>query len=310
MQTKKFIFKAKDNKDIFAIKWSPDNESDIKAVIQLNHGMAEHKERYEYFAGILVKKGFVVYIHDHRGHGETAIDESEIGYFSAIDGWNKVVEDMHILTKKIKNVYPKLPLFLFGHSMGSVLVRDYITQYDEDLAGVIIFGTASDPKILGKVGLKIAKIEKFRIGSKGKSKLLNALTFGDFNKKFKPNRTDFDWLSRDNASVDKYINDPYCGFICTTKFFEDMIEGTLLVNDPKKIDNINRDTNIYIASGASDPVGGYSKGVRKIYNAYKSRGIIHLTLKLYSSARHELLNETNKDEIIDDLINWMDFLIN
>jgi len=309
MQTKKFIFKAKDNKDIFAIKWSPDNESDIKAVIQLNHGMAEHKERYEYFAEKLVEKGFVVYIHDHRGHGETAIDESEIGYFSAENGWTKVVEDIHFLTIKIKKEYPDLPIFLFGHSMGSVLVRDYITQYDENFAGVIIFGTASNPGLLGKIGIKITKIEKFRLGKKGKSKLLNALTFGDFNKKFKPNRTDFDWLSRDNNSVDKYINDPYCGFICTTKFFEDMITGTIAVNNLEKIDNINRDTNIYIASGASDPVGAYSKGVRKIYDAYKARGINHLTLKLYSSARHELLNETNKDEIINDLIIWMDSLV-
>ena len=305
MQTKKFIFKAKDNKDIFAIKWSPDNESDIKAVIQLNHGMSEHKERYEYFAQKLVKEGFVVFIHDHRGHGETALDESELGYFADKDGWSKVVKDIHTLTLNIKKEYPEIPFFLFGHSMGSVLVRDYITKYNERLNGVIIFGTASNPGLLGKVGIKIAKLESLRLGKKGKSKLLNALTFGDFNKKFKPNRTDFDWLSRDEKNIDKYINDSFCGFICSNKFFEDMIKGTLEVNDFKKIDNIDKENHLYIASGSNDPVGGYSKGVKKIYKAYKAVGLKKITLKLYSSGRHELLNETNRDEIIYDLILWM-----
>jgi len=305
MKREDFYFSAEDGKDISAIKWSPENQNDIKAVIQLNHGMAEHKERYEYFAQKLTDEGFVVYIHDHRGHGKTAKDESEIGYFTDKDGWNTVVKDIYSLTTKIKSEYSDLPLFLFGHSMGSVLVRDYITQFNEKLSGVILSGTAQNPGLLGKAGIKIAKLEEFRIGKKGKSKLLNALTFGDFNKKFKPNRTDFDWLGRDNEQVDKYINDPLCGFICTTKFFQDMIKGTLDVNNSQKIDNINRDSKIYIMSGTADPVGGYSKGIKKIYNAYKSAGIENITLKLYENARHELLNETNKDEIIGDLINWM-----
>jgi alpha-beta hydrolase superfamily lysophospholipase len=194
--------------------------------------------------------------------------------------------------------------------MGSVLVRDYITLFDENLAGVILSGTAQNPGLLGKLGVKLAKLEELRLGKRGKSKLLNALTFGDFNKKFKPNRTDFDWLCRDNEQVDKYINDPLCGFICTTKFFQDMIQGTLDVNKFEKIDNIDRELNIYIMSGTADPVGGYSKGIKKIYNSYKSRGIENITLKLYKNARHELINEINKDEIINDLIVWINNKLN
>ncbi len=305
MKREDFYFPATDGKDISAIKWSPDKIDNIKAIIQLNHGMAEHKARYEYFANKLTNEGFIVYIHDHRGHGKTAKNESEIGYFTDKNGWEQVVEDIHSLTIKIKKDYPNLPFFLFGHSMGSVLVRDYITKFDENLNGAILSGTAQNPGLLGKAGVKIAKLEELRLGKHGKSKLLNALTFGDFNKKFKPNRTDFDWLGRDNKQVDKYINDPLCGFICTTKFFQDMIKGTLDVNKLEKIDSINKDLKIYIMSGTADPVGGYSKGITKIYNVYKSRGIKNITLKLYKDARHELINEINKDEIISDLINWL-----
>jgi alpha-beta hydrolase superfamily lysophospholipase len=305
MKEEKFYFPAEDGKDISAIKWLPDNESSIKAIIQLNHGMAEHKERYFYFAEKLVNEGFVVYIHDHRGHGNTAKNESEIGHFADKNGWNKVVKDIHTLSVKIKNDYPNLPFFLFGHSMGSVLVRDYITMFNENLSGVILSGTAQNPKLLGKIGIKIAKIEEMRLGKKGKSKLLNALTFGDFNKKFKPKRTDFDWLSRDNEQVDKYINDPLCGFICSTKFFQDMIKGTIDVNNKNKINNINKELPIYIISGSSDPVGGYGKGVKEIFDTYKNNGIGNTSFKLYKNGRHELLNEVNREEIINDLILWM-----
>lgn len=308
MKRKDFYFPAEDGRDISAVRWLPDNEK-VKAVIQLNHGMAEHKERYEYFAEKLTDNGFAVYIHDHRGHGKTARDEEELGHFDDKNGWSKVLSDIHILTLKIKKDYPSLPFFLFGHSMGSVLVRDYIATYDEDIKCVVLSGTAKNPGLLGKIGVKLAKFEELRIGKRGKSKLMNALTFGDFNKKFKPVRTEFDWLSRDEKQVDKYINDPYCGFICSAKFFQDMIKGTLEVNNPEKINGINKNLHIYIMSGTADPVGGYDKGVKKIYNDYKNAGIKNVTLKLYEGARHELLNEINKDEIISELIDYLKMLL-
>ncbi len=311
MKEKRFEFKSSyDNKSISAVKWFPEKKVPILGIVQLNHGMAEHKERYKPFAEFLTKHGFIVYIHDHRGHGKTAKDESEIGYFAPKNGWDIVVDDIHTLTLKIKRKYPNIPLFLFGHSMGSLLVRDYITKFDENLSGVILSGTAGNPKILGKVGLKIAQTEASRLGPKRRSKLLTYLTFGNFNKKFKPTRTHFDWLSRDNQQVDQYIKDPFCGFICTVSFFQDLIKGTISINKEEKIKKIKKDLPILILSGSLDPVGRNTKGVKQVYKNYRKQGINNITLDFYKNARHELLNEINRINIMEDILSWIDKIIN
>ena len=201
MKTETFFFDGSDKAKIFSYKWSPDDGIKIAGAVQIAHGMAEHAARYERFAAFLTSNGFVVYANDHRGHNKTAGSLENTGFFADKNGWALVVEDMHILTGKIKEQNPGLPIFLFGHSMGSFLSRNYIYTYPDEFTGVILSGTGGNPGLLGKVGKMIAGIEKSIKGPRHRSTLLNGLSFGSFNKPFKPNRTDFDWLSRDDDEI-------------------------------------------------------------------------------------------------------------
>ena len=219
MKSETFTFKASDGMQIFTYKWMSDDASVVKGTVQIAHGMAEHAGRYERFAEALTKAGYAVYANDHRGHGKTAGSQEKVGYFADENGWEKVVEDMHTLTGIIKNDYPKKPFFLFGHSMGSFLSRHYSMLYANELSGLVLSGTGGDPGAMGKLGLFIAKMDAKFHGKKAKSAIMNKLSFGAFNGAFKPNRTNYDWLSRDNAEVDKYISDPLCGTVFTAGFF-------------------------------------------------------------------------------------------
>jgi alpha-beta hydrolase superfamily lysophospholipase len=300
-----FAFKAADGTQIFTYLWMPDNASSVKGVVQIAHGMAEHAGRYECFAGVLTEAGYAVYANDHRGHGKTAGSQEEVGYFAAEKGWEKVMEDMHALTGIIKKECPQKPVILFGHSMGSFLSRDYSMHYGNELSGLVLSGTGGDPGAIGKVGLFIAKTEAAIRGKKAKSEMMNKLSFGAFNGAFKPNRTDYDWLTRDDAEVDKYINDPWCGAVFTAGFFCDMLGGINYVNQKENIAKIPKSMPIYIFSGAKDPVGGNTKGVSQVYNALKDAGMGDVTLKFYEQGRHEMLNEINRDEVFSDVIAWM-----
>lgn len=306
MKSDTFTFKASDGVQIFTYKWLPDDVSAVKGAVQIAHGMAEHAARYERFAGVLTKAGYAVYANDHRGHGKTAGSLENLGYFADENGWEKVVNDMHTLTGIIKKEHPGKPFFLFGHSMGSFLSRHYSMLYGSELTGLVLSGTGGDPGALGKIGLFVAGVEaKFR-GKKAKSDMMNKLSFGAFNSAFKPNRTDYDWLSRDNAEVDKYINDPWCGTVFTAGFFCDMLGGIGYINKQENIAKIPKSLPIYLFSGAKDPVGANTKGVTQVYNSLKSAGISDLQLKFYENGRHESLNEINRDEVSKDVIAWLD----
>jgi alpha-beta hydrolase superfamily lysophospholipase len=305
MKNDTFTFKAADGTKIFTYRWMPDDASAIKGVVQIAHGMAEHAARYERFADALTKAGYAVYANDHRGHGKTAGSQDRVGYFADEKGWEKVMEDMHTLTGIIKKECPKKPFFLFGHSMGSLLSRHYSMHYANELNGLVLSGTAGDPGALGKIGILVATIEAKIRGKKAKSNILNKLSFGAFNNAFKPNRTDYDWLSRDNAEVDKYVNDPWCGAVFTAGFFCDMLGGISYINKKENIAKIPKNLPIYIFSGAKDPVGGNTKGVSQVYNALKNAGIGDVTLKFYEDCRHETLNEINRNEVFSDVIAWM-----
>ena len=225
-----FTFKGSDGKEIFSHKWLPENESEITAVVQIAHGMAEHSARYKRFAKKLTANNFGVYANDHRGHGQTAGTIENLGYFADNNGWDLVVNDINQLTTIIKNSHPNIPVFLFGHSMGSFLCRDYMFTFRDNVAGVILSATACDPGLLGNVGIVISKIESMLRGKKAQSPLLDNLSFGSFNKTFKPNRTKFDWLSQDDAEVDKYVDDPFCGTVFKAGFFKDLLKGIKKIN--------------------------------------------------------------------------------
>ncbi|MDD5525383.1 MAG: lysophospholipase [Smithella sp.] len=305
MKSETFTFKASDGVQIFTYKWMPDEASVVKGAVQIAHGMAEHAARYERFAEALTKAGYAVYANDHRGHGKTAGSQEEIGCFADENGWEKVVEDMHTLTSIIKKDYPKKPFFLFGHSMGSFLSRHYSMLYANELSGLVLSGTGGDPGIIGKIGLLIAKMDARIHGKKAKSEIMNKLSFGAFNGAFKPNRTDYDWLSRDNAEVDKYISDPLCGTVFTAGFFCEMLGGIGYINKKENIAKIPKNLPIYIFSGAKDPVGASTKGVTQVYKTLKAAGLGDLTLKFYEDGRHEMLNEINRDEVFSDVIGWL-----
>lgn len=305
MLTDNFTFKDDEGVKIYTYKWSPENDSPIKGVIQIAHGMAEMSSRYAGFAEFLTDNGYIVYSNDHRGHGKTAENLEEIGYLGESDGFKWMIEDMHELTGIIKKENQGLPVILFGHSMGSFLTQGYIEQYGKELNGAILSGSNGKQGVILAIGKIIAKGEITKIGRKGRSELLNNMSFGSYNKSFKPCRTDFDWLSRDAKIVDKYIDDPYCGGVFTASFYYDFLNGLSQIEKKKNIEQIPKDLPIYIFSGALDPVGKNGKGIAKLADIYKQLNIQDVTFKLYEDGRHEMLNELNKDEVMKDILVWL-----
>ena len=299
-----FFIKAEDGKDLYIHYWKPKG-GQCKAVIQISHGMAEHAGRYEEFAYYMVKEGYAVYGNDHRGHGKTAGSLEEIGFFTLHSGWDRVVSDMVLLKNHIKDQWGESPLFLFGHSMGSLLVRNFIMEHSNGIKGVILSGTSGNPGILADVGRILAKIESMVRGKRGKSAVLNRLTFEQYNRKFKPTVTDFDWLSRDQEEVKKYITDPFCGGIFSCGFFYDLLTGIKIIHRKENIERIPKHLPILLISGERDPVGHNGKGVLEVYREYKLAGIEGIECKLYPDARHELLKEFNRHQVMGDIKIWM-----
>ncbi len=305
MQSETFFFDSSDGAKIFTYKWLPDGTNCPKAVIQISHGMAEHAQRYERFAKELANAGFAVYANDHRGHGKTAIREEDIGYLADERGWEKTVDDMHALTRIIKKDNPDVPVFLLGHSMGSFLSRNYAQLYGNDISGLILSGTSGGLGIGGRLGRFIARREAKKYGRRAKSLRMKKLLNDRLNGSFQPARTDFDWLSRDPQEVDRYIDDAHCGEALTNGFYCDMLEGMYSATDPARSEKIPDNLPIYLISGTDDPVGQKSRGVLKAYRSLVKAGLKDVSYKLYEGARHEILNEINRDEVYQDILAWI-----
>ncbi|WP_409069314.1 lysophospholipase [Clostridium sp. FAM 1755] len=305
MESSCFSFKGRENVKINVYKWDPDRKQDIKAVIQISHGMAETANRYESLASYLNEAGYIVYANDHRGHGKSAVSVDKLGYLGEKDGFMSMVEDIHTLNTIIKEENKGLPVFLLGHSMGSFISQRYIQLYAQGLDGVILVGTNGRQGLVLNVGILIAKLEMKFKGRQHKSNILNDLSFGGYNKKFKPNRTEFDWLSRDEKEVDKYIKDEYCGTIFPTSFYHDFFKGLKSIWKEENKNNIPTNLPIFIIAGHKDPVGNFGKGILDLYNFYKSIGVTDVTYKLYEEGRHEILNELNRKEVFEDVLNWV-----
>ncbi|ABB14808.1 alpha/beta hydrolase [Carboxydothermus hydrogenoformans] len=302
-----FLFKASDGQEIYCYRWVPDKEQKLRAIVYIAHGMAETAARYERFALALTKEGYLVFAHDHRGHGKTAKSIEEIGYLGP-DGFNRMVQDMKELIDFVKNENRELPIILFGHSMGSFLAQRYISLYGESINGVILSGTSCDPGPIVNLGIFLAKKEVEKYGPKHRSVRLTKLSFGNYNKKFKPNRTEFDWLSRDAEEVDKYINDPYCGGVFTASFYYDFLRGLKETFRRENLAKIPKELPIFIFSGDMDPVGNMGRGVLKLIKTYEKLGLKNVAYKLYPGGRHEMLNEINREEVVGDIINWLNKL--
>lgn len=302
-----FTFISSTKETIYAQKWLQEDRKEYKGVIQLVHGMQEHIGRYDEFANILAKQGYIVIGHDHLGHGHTVKNEKKFGYFAKEDGWNRLVEDIHILQNQISNQYPNLPYIIFGHSMGSLLVRTYLTKYDDMVSGVVLSGT-SGQKFGLLIGQLLAKGIILFKGDLYRSHLLEYLVTGSFNKKFKPTRTKADWTTRNEQEVDKYQKDALCGINFTARGYLDLLKGTYYLSKQKNIDK-TKYLPIYLFSGDHDPVGRMGKGVIRVYHMLEKAGLKDITIRLFQNGRHEMLNEVNKEEVLFYLFKWLDKII-
>ena len=262
-----FYFPSKDgNTEIHTIEWKPEGE--VKAVLQLSHGMVEYIKRYDEFAEFMCSHGYYVVGNDHLGHGKSVQSKSEYGFFNEKYGNACVIGDMHTLRQRTMKKYPDVPYFMLGHSMGSSLLRQYVQMYGNGLAG--------------------------------------AMAVGAYNRKFKNPKTRADWVTSDEEHLEKYISDPLCSFAFTVNAYYSMFTGMLIMEKKESIYMIPKQLPILFAAGAEDPVGGFGKGVRKVYEKYKAAGIQDISLRLYAGDRHELLNETDREQVYEDLLEWME----
>lgn len=290
-----------DGQDIFIKKWMDQNRTPL-AIVQLAHGMAEHSGRYHEFASFLVSHGYIVYANDHRGHGRTGEKMGTMGYYADKDGFERAVEDLKEINDQIHHTYPDLPVFMLGHSMGSFLARRFIQRYSGVIDGIILSGTGAGKGLIGKIGRLIAKLEIKRRGAKSESRLMDKLSFGQFDKGFKDSGS---WISSDPETVQVYQNDPYCGFISTAGFFDDLLGGIELIHRRSELAQIDPSLPFLLISGAVDPVGDYGKGVERVVRGYKKAGIQSIDLKLYPDGRHEMLFEINRDQVMEDILSWL-----
>lgn len=276
----------------------------VRGIVQIAHGMAEHGERYARFARELVEHGWSVWADDHRGHGRTAKDEASLGHFADEDGWARVIADLRRIAAAARKEHPGVPLVLLGHSMGSFLAQSLVLRHPQEIDALILSGSSAGGGALVGLGKQIAKLERLRSGKRGKSALLTKLSFGQYNSGFE-GRTEFDWLSRDPIEVDKYVADPKCGFRVTNQAWIDLL-GALEELGHGDWSRLPREMPILVFSGERDPVGDRAKGVRRLLATLRGAGLAKVADKLYPEGRHEMLNEINRDEVFADVIRWLD----
>lgn len=291
--------RAGDGHEIRLQAWQPSEPA--AHAIQILHGLGEHADRYARFAGAAVQRGYAVYCHDHRGHGANA---DQRGYFANADGWSLLAADAQTVHQEIAQRHEGLPITLLGHSMGSYIAQSFVIQHTPQLAGMLLSGSTWPSRALLLPGIALAKLEGFRRGAHQQSALLNRLGFANFNKPFHPARTEFDWLSRDDAEVDRYIADPLCGGPHTIGLWQDLLGGLLEISSDSALQRIAADLPILISGGDADPIGG-DKGMTKLLMHYAQTGHQRIRIKLYAGGRHEMLNETNRDEVTADWLDWI-----
>ncbi|MFP3043431.1 alpha/beta hydrolase [Treponema primitia] len=299
-----------DGARLFLRRWMP--QGPARAVLLIVHGMAEHSLRYEPLALRLAKEGFEVWAADARGHGMTADrtvnDPGKgglLGHCADRNGFFRVVADINILVDAVKAAHPELPLYILGHSWGSFLTQAYIEAHGDRLSGCLLSGTRGPDGLKITLGAPLMGLIAMLRGSRRHSRLSVALADGAYNKPFRPNRTPFDWLSRDDKQTDAFAADPLCGNICSSGFYRDLLRALGEIHRPQAMDRIPRTLPIYIFCGSADPVGDMGKSPSALISAYRSMGIRDLEFVLYPDARHELLNETNREEVMGNILRWL-----
>lgn len=301
-----FYFPSKDgNTEIHTIEWKPEGE--VRAVLQICHGMVEYIRRYDEFAQFLCGEGYYVVGNDHLGHGKSIQAKSEYGFFNEKYGNACVLGDMHTLRQRTEKKYPGVPYFMLGHSMGSSLLRQYIQMYGNGLSGAVLMGAVADHKKAALLfGKRLCRVMAAFRGWHYRSKMVDNLVLGAYNKKFKPARTRADWITSDNENLDMYVADPLCSFMFTVNAYYNVFSGMIGIQRKESVYMIPKGLPVLFVSGADDPVGEFGKGVRKIYEKYRAAGIRDVTLRLYTGDRHEILNETDRDQVYKDLLGWFE----
>ena len=278
-------------------------ECEAVALLQLTHGMCEYIGRYHWFMEALCAKGFVVFGHDDIGHGESSEPEN-YGFFGEKNGWQHLISDVHRMNRLVREKYPELPLFLFGHSMGSFVARLYAAKCPDELSGLILCGTGG-PNPLAKAGITAASLVAKLKGPMWRCPILEKMAFGSYNNRYKPARTDRDWLTRDEEIVDKYLIDPKCNYRFTACGFRDLFTLVAECNSSKCFRSMPKDLPVLLLSGDMDPVGDYGKGIVRVQEELMKADVLDVGMILYPQARHELLNELNRKEVLHDIYNWL-----
>lgn len=299
-----YIYSTNNSNKLHVIIWKPMDQ--VKAILQISHGMSEYVDRYDRLATYLAQHGILVVGNDHLGHGETAKNMDELGYFPTKDLSRTVVEDLYKVTKTVRARYPEAPFFLLGHSMGSFMARRYLMTYGSQLDGAILMGTGAQPPAVLKAAKAAAASLALVRGEKFRSRMMLNMAFGAYNKRIKSVRTEYDWLSRDDANVDAYIADPYCGFMFTLNGYRVLFDVLAFIQDDKNIRKLPADVPVLFVSGTDDPVGNYGEDVKAIYKSYQAAGMKHVDMKLYPGGRHELLNELDYEQVQVDILNFIE----
>lgn len=306
MVKEEFYYDSRDGKSkLHAVRYTPDNENHIRCIIQIVHGMAEYVERYEEFARFMTDRGFVVVGEDHLGHGKSVGENGKYGYFCEQDPATVVVRDVHWLKKAAAARYPDIPYVIMGHSMGSFITRNYLCHYGTGIDGAVIMGTGMQPQAVLVLSKMVAAVLARIFGPEKEGKLLDKLAFGSYNRLIADPRTPFDWLSRDGERVKQYLNDPMCGFVFTVNGFQTLFELISRLYQPDDLERMPKKLPVFLLSGDADPVGDYGKGVKRAYKSLRSAGLEDIRIKLYEGGRHELLNETNRQDVMQDIYNWI-----
>lgn len=294
MNAQEHFITSPDDHQIPLLRWVPEQPSaePVTNVLVIAHGMGEHAARYEPLAHWLNQRGVAVYAIQHRGHGPHCSSDQR-GHYADEDGWQRVIDDLALAVQQVRSEHPDLPLSLFGHSMGSFIAQAYVQQYGNDIDSLMLCATNRIDRVkLGPYLGLVTLIKRVR-GKRHRSPLIDRLSFDAFNKEFAPNRTDHDWLSRDTAQVDRYENDPLCGFTCTAGLWTDFISGMLSL----KPDLWRKDLPVHLMAGDQDPVGEMGKGFSRHIANLRKAGVTVASERLFEGARHELVNETVADQV-------------
>ena len=313
MNMKSFMLKMDDGYELCINRWQPDTDEEIKGIIQLHHGLAEHSLRYDRFGSVLAENGWVLNAYDMRGHGRSAenAEKNGTGIFGKLadkKGFDRAVLDLKAVTDNLKKDFPEKKTILMGHSFGSFVAQGFIEEFGSEIDACILCGTAGPRPALVGVGSFFTHLITFFTGKNKIVPVLDKLAFGSYNARIQNPRTEFDWLSANELNVDMYKMDNWCGFPLTASFFCSMMEGLYKIHKSSNIKKIPVELPVFFIWGSDDPVGSYGASIKKLIEIYKSNGMKKIDFKEYNGDRHEILNENDKETVENDIIAWVEKL--